>query len=288
MTTTDDTTTNAGELTEISRVGAWLIKKVVRRTDALVRFASVSHVSISGKLSEIERWPIECPLTDADALTLGAEVERAATEDAESLSAPGKYIVKLLGGSDAKRELGRLPLRIDPESSEDNEAMSEPPTSKGLTAQAMRHVEGVMRLSVGSSASTIQTLQRALARSHETIEKMMAERLENMHAIEMAESRRHERDLELVQSRNKAKFQEETFRQLAILGPVVVNKLVGKQILPEVMDPKMMQLKALLGSLTEEQLSGLGQVLAPTQVISFLQFYESFREQELTKTNGAS
>ncbi len=76
------------------------------------------------------------------------------------------------------------------------------------------------------------------------------------------------------------------FERVRILLPVVANKVLGKTVFPESVDPRVMLVKEWAESLTTKQVDALKNVLGPEQMIGLLEAVEKTQEDKFERPIG--
>jgi len=146
---------------------------------------------------------------------------------------------------------------------------SEPATAKGINSQQMRHNEVLVRMMVANTASMQQHAERVLERAYSRIHHLEEDRYK---MIEMAEgmlNERSKRELAEAAERDKLLRYDEAWQSARVLLPTVVNKLAGKNLLPEKTTPTDEIVIRLIGSLTPDQFAKIQSVLDPMQIAGF-------------------
>lgn len=218
-------------------------------------------------------------------------IEEAAHDDAESLGGHQKYLL-LAYYQNSTKPLARCGFRVDAgddDDDSDEELASEPANAKGLVAQAMRHQEGNFRTSVMATNHVINMMQRTIDTQQETINTLLASKMDTIKLVEDLVSQRHERDLAAAEQKALLDMKENLVKKGMLLAPLVVNKLAGKKIMPEDMSSKEALLSEFAKSLTQEQVLAIHQQLNPAQAAAMLEILKSVLPQEEEKTtNGES
>src|ERR1700685_3418913 len=127
------------------------------------------HVNVNDKTAALAEWP----LADLDGVTLTSTCEDIGArlqDDASQLGGMQRYILTAWQGDKC---LGRMTVRAKGEEAEDKDdgVLSEPANSKGLVAQTMRHLEGVMKTAL-VHASVPQIAMGMLIKQNETMAAM--------------------------------------------------------------------------------------------------------------------
>lgn len=226
------------------------------------------HLSISQRKTRVakhDRWE------DPD------DVASVIYEEAKSTAAafPGPQSF-LLTAHDKDDRDGISPLattgfRVDPsEGGLGGDAMgSEPPTSEGLHAQLMRHVESKEKTIGAMFGTVLSHLLRQNEKQSEQIEHLLAARLQNVTIMEELHSQKHVRDMEAKE------VEEANERKKAMMGkimtylPVAINHLAGKELVRQKDSELELVSKEFVASLTLPQLDALrdANLLKPEQMV---------------------
>jgi hypothetical protein len=150
----------------------------------------------------------------------------AATDDAKGMMGPQAYWLEIRS-VESKEVLGRKSITVDGEMHEKGRG-SESPDEWGLTAQAMRHMEGVLKMTLNAINQSAQNQQRENERmaaqltehSRTEIERMAMQRQLNQ---DVANQRVEEARI-IAQS----KRDEWLMRQVEVLIPIGASKLLGE------------------------------------------------------------
>lgn len=154
-------------------------------------------------------------------------------------------------------------LRLSPDNVEETGGLSEPANKDGILKQLMRHNEAIMRTLVHSASSTHQYQTRMLEVLSNAQIQSQEKQLEAARMIEELQTEQHERDLATEESRRKARQTDELITTVKRLGPVVVNKLVGKNVVPMTATPQSEMVDNLLKEVTPEEAAQIYEVLGP-------------------------
>jgi len=273
--------------TERKKLEQWLRRQLYAR-DNCSKFA-MRHISSEGKAGN-EVWSIDVPkkgLSEEKMETLLGEINQCAYDDACGIGGLQRYVVQSFH-SGSEKPSQRYVFRVEGESPEDDGMDSEPATQKGLIAQQMRHNEALARTITMMVTQLGPSFNRTIGQLTEHNEKLMDKHMENIVATEELLSLKHTRDLEMKQLESKDKRANDVWEKAQILVPFVANRLLGKKVLPESIEPQMAMLKALLSSFSQEQVQNLMMGMSVEQRMAFLEFYETFRaeHEEKMKSNG--
>lgn len=163
---------------------------------------------------------------------LGELFLKKARVHSEELSGPQMFVILAFWGGRVEPE-ARKPIRIQGDASMTGQLETEGPTGTGLVQQAMRHMEAIMALSVRQTSILFDAQNQTI--QHQTVQLNNA-RNENVAAfnaikemlMEKATDQHRHRMEELNYLRSS-----ETRRNLMKLAPAFLNRLSGKEIVPE-------------------------------------------------------
>ncbi len=236
----------------------------------------------AGKGGDVQTFPLKKVPDETKLESLLNDIEQAAQDDAEGLGGLQKYVlIAIRQGTGAAG--GRFSFNMQGSDDSDEDAFnSEPASLKGIASQQMRHNEIIMRTSVMATNQVITTLQRTISRQADLIEKMEADRAGTFQLMEELQSQKHERDIQTANHLHKQEVQKELLGKVTLLLPSVINKLTGKKVMKEGASPEAMAIKEFMASLKPQQMEALSSILAPEQLISIMNMYESVREVEPT------
>ena len=219
-----------------------------------------------------------------------SDVIDAAQEDANALHSGLQLYAVFAYFTNNPNYVPRRFFRVGAEEEYDPEASgadpSETPDSRGLVAQAMRHVEAIMKTSVLNTSYLIQTLQQENAGLRQTVQQqgelsiemgaLVQETLDNSTARRLAEK----------EAENKQNMMGAVFEHLKLLLPVILNKISGQKIAPET-DPSFQLLAALFEGMPAEQQQALvTDFLTPTQSAVFAEFIDTYEKRKRALTSA--
>lgn len=264
---------------------AWLRKQLfIARDEGTCNKLVLKHIQIGNKLgNEVACLRVPAAVNDDFLVTAINEVEAAAAADAGGIGGTQSYIVQAFFENDADKALARFTFRVagDDEEDENDGLNSEPPNRIGLTSQLMRHTEAIMRTGTMATGQVVAVMQRTIANLTESNERLMAQRMESYQLIEELQSQKHERDLLTSREAMKQQMIRETFEKATLLLPVVINKLTGKNVLPEKKTGGEIMIKEFMNSLTPEQGEKLQTILNPAQLTVVLSMMEGFAKEDM-------
>jgi hypothetical protein len=268
-----------------NELAEWVAKQLARRGKGrLVRLA-LRHLGASKQASgDVEG--VDVP-EDTDAgwvESTSTWLFTAAQADARALTGANEsYVVLAFFEKDASMPAARHSMRVrggaDADMEDDSDPLSsEPATSEGALAQMMRHNEVLMKMATQGSMRTIEALTRQLGTVTATNERMQAQRLEGIQAMEDLAQRKHERDIEarIIEATEQRK--DELVGMAMPLIPMLANKLAGVKLLPGGIETGD-GVRALLASITPDQVEKLFPILHPTQQTLLGTMFQEFKAE---------
>jgi hypothetical protein len=255
---------------------AWLRRHLYNERDnqRCSRFV-LHHMGAAGKLGS-EVFTISSDIPEERIEATAEEIFEAGEADASGIGNGLQTYVVLAFYGDNKRHNGRFTFRARGDEDDwDGGETTEPPTTQGAMAQAMRHTEVIMRSSSAGMGAAFNGLQHMVTRQSEIINQMMEERFKTAELLEALSSKTHERELELLREARKDDTQRQLLENFKPMIPVVMNKLAGKQMLPAA-DPQSMMLKELFKTMEPEQLAAIQGVLTPQQAMIVLSIAQNY------------
>lgn len=252
----------------------------------LSRF-TVKHSSQGSKGSLVGEHKVEQMTTD-DVRDCADALEAMVNDDAAGMGGMQRYVIESWH-DDSESASARFALRVqgyDPDVDNMDSDDAEPPTKAGALSQQMRHNEMIMRTLVAGMGGAIQSLQRSASRNAELVEKLMEQRLEDFRVVEEAQSRKHERELELLERNAEIDRKDLLMEKGLTLLPAVVNRMAGKQILAAP-SPRDAMLKGLVETLTPQQLNGVASQLSGEQQIVLLELIQAYQDDEKRSSGGS-
>ncbi len=260
------------------KLEAWLRRHLYNERDEqrCSRFI-IHHMGAAGKLGS-EVFTVLSDIPEENIESTAEEIFEAGEADASGIgSGLQTYVVLAFYGQD-KRHNGRFTFRArgnDEESDLDGGETSEPPTTQGAMAQAMRHTEAILRTSIPGWGAAFQGLQHMVSQQSQVIETLMGDRFKTAELIETLTTAKHEREIEILREARKDDTQKQLLENFKPLIPVVLNKLAGKKMLPET-DPQSMMLRELFQTMKPEQLAAIQSALTPQQAMIVLSIANNY------------
>lgn len=253
-----------------------------RRGEGVCDRMVLKHLSLGKSTGqEVQTFYLEARLVEKAFSDLIDQIMASAHEDASGIGGTQRYVLTAYFKDDDDAK-SRLVFRAkgDEGDEDDDPIDSEPPTRSGLVAQQMRHNEVILRSSHFMMGQTLTALQRDNEALREENHKLREERREYIEHYEELLSQRHERDLKTKEHEFMLQAKGDAWNKITLIAPALVNKMLGKKLLPEKTTPEAMAFKSLVDSITPEQMQSLQSVFTPDQVISFLQLYEANRDKD--------
>ena len=274
-----------------SKLERWLRQQILIADDERGRCKRiVVRHTVSGKLGqEIATFKVPIKALDDDwfAETLSA-IDAAIADDADPLGGVQTYVIFPFF-EETDKPGSRFTVRETSSTVEDPESIeSEPATKTGLLAQLMRHNEANARTSALALGTILNTLRTTNQRQAETIEKLLTDRQSNFETMERLKSEEVERSIVMKREETSERMKGELFEKLALLLPIAVNKIAGKNLLPAKRTGTETVIQGLIESITPEQLAKLGEVMRPEQMAALLEVFQSMQGTEGDKNEGGN
>ena len=131
---------------------------------------------------------------------------------------------------------------------------SEPPTNEGLLAHLMRHNNEMFRLHNASVGALTSHLARTVEKQADQIDKLMGDRMNTIEVVEGLLSQKHTRDLEVEKTKADITRKNEMWEKIAQLGPILINKLAGQELVRQKHSTLEASIMSFLESLPHSQL----------------------------------
>jgi hypothetical protein len=278
----------------VKKLEHWLRKQVyIEREEGRCERFTLRHVLPTGKAgNEVLTQTVPDQLQESTCEGIAQEFETAASSDASGLGGVQTYVIQAICGEEGK-SVARMTFRVagEDDNADDDSMSSEPATKTGLTAQAMRHTEAIMRNSVMMQGQVYGNMQRMLDSAMGALNDTLNEKLAMVKLIEDLATEKHRRELETKKEEHSMMLKTAAYEKLALLAPGMINKLSGKKLLPEAASPVELGIRAFADSLTPQQLEVISQTLHPEQMIalgSILQKEELPNEQPANRLKSGN
>lgn len=266
----------------------WLSRELVKdRKDKPICKITLRHAAPGTKGNEVETVDLtERTLSLDNIPDLAEEIISRAQTDADGIGGVQRYTVTLYAVNEVRAVL-RWPFRIRANGDEFEDAGDEAPNAKGLLTQLMRHNEAIAKTMVHAVAGITTVMARRLESSDNTVTRLTEQHHRNMELLEEAKSEQHTRDMELLTTEASETRKNQMFEKLALLVPVMINKLAGQKVL-NAEDPAAMMLKAFSESISPEQFQSIQKTLKPEQLILLAQILQPVKQLPSGGNNGTS
>lgn len=224
----------------------------------------IRHIDDFGKAKhEIDTVTVPRMATPEHLDDIIADLSRIIEFDAEEMDGgPPKY--GIFACFEKAEDTARFLLRVRNARTEENDGLveNEPPNKNGLTAQAMRHSEGAVRTLVTGMQVAFKAQQEVIERQVTMIDALMSKHLAYITAIEEANDRKSEREVETIKAVSAAEQKERALEKFFLMGSVAVSRLKGKTSAKEIDKNETVTTGDILTlqffeSLTEEQRNNL-------------------------------
>lgn len=274
-------------LTNEKRIVEWLKRNAyTEREEGTFLKVIVRHVHNKSKVGD-EMANFDVPKlaerSEDWAEDLGREIVNTLTVEAAQFGGMQHYAAYSVY-SDAEKPVNRCILSIQGTISEDDDGLlSEPPTKEGMVAQAMRHQEANARILMATVGSMTESMRRQNERLSSMVEKLLTDKFENAEAMIEMLDQKQARDIELMKEKAKANAFEEGIKTVKMLGPAVLNRVLGAKVLPESQSGLSQVARALYGSLTQEQVANLSKTFTQEQLIQFFSIGETLADTDEKK-----
>jgi len=237
----------------------------------------LSQITLKHQLSkngQIKSWPFSKRDTDVDDLQV--QILELAQEHASGIGGMQKYVVGAVYPSGVQT----LTIRVFGGDDDDDASGSSSDKSSipAVVAALIRYNETLTRCLIETTTSTNQVLAKTVQEQQAQIAQQNNERVEAIVLQEQMLSMQADRELAAMMAKAKNENQQKLLQNLLMLAPSVVNRIAGREVLPEQVSPALQAIKGVFTSLTEEQMSKLTDILTPAQTITVLDLYQKFLE----------
>lgn len=243
------------------------------------------HIAAGNKIGNtIREFELSTSLTPEDVEAMANEIQLSSSDDATGLGGNIQKYALLVYKEKKDDPISRLIFAsaIDTVDTEFGDTLdSEPPTTKGIVTQLMRHNEAIMKTHSMSIATVLTAQQRTINRQSEQLEMLTGKHFETVELIEELTSGKHTRELEEKRLDLKLDMQKQAFGNVKMLMPAIINKIAKRKIMKEDVTPPMMLLKQFADSIKPEQFSKLLESLGPEQKVAFQELYMSLNDIDI-------
>lgn len=153
------------------------------------------------------------------------------------------------------------------------------------TGRMMQHTETIFRLRFGfveELRSQNSDLRQELKLTRDRVQTLEGKNLEVVKLFEELQNEKHKRELEWMKIQREERFYDTVERQVTLLGPLVANKIAGKNLLPSG-DLRVVAIEELLLTLTDAQKTNLEALLEPAQRAVLSDLIDMARDRRKTE-----
>jgi hypothetical protein len=211
-----------------------------------------------------------------------AKIVNAMAIDADGIGGVQKYVLLAFRSKIPERPTARLVHRMrvesdDPSAEGEGEGGfdSEGATKHGLLAQLMRHNEAHARTNAMMVQSSVNALERVVRRLSEQNDKLQEHRESTLELVEQLQSFRLERELETAKAEASIKMKGELLDEVKLLAPSIVNRLSGRNLLPEKADMGLLAVQRFVKSLSQEQIAKMTSEMTNDQQIALAELVQA-------------
>jgi len=238
---------------------------------------TLAHGKSSGAAARLHAWAIvDGQRTQPAAQSLAREVYDVAHDHAGAFDGVQRYALAAFYGEEI--EPGRTgAFRVSVDAGRDSSSAAEPTeeaTGRGMLAQTMRHNEALTRFTLQSAETVTRSLAQQLGELRMENSELRTRLHDSMTAVEKAMSEQHNRELESRRFELRSVAQRELVQKIDLLFPVLLNRLSGIRALPA--GPGGDTMRALVSSISQEQLQAIGNVLRPEQAVAFIDVLQGY------------
>ncbi len=226
---------------------------------------------------------------DLDREELAASIEIRAEQDSTALASPTNVYSVVAKFDDPKKRSPRCIFRVKGcEVEEDGGGPTEPANAEGLTGQAMRHSEAMMRQTVALTIGVSGTQAETIARLSEQVSQMGAKHFEYVMTIEELLSEKALREIE-----HKREMQKMEMRATAMKEGLPLAKMLGAKVLtggkiPAEQSPIVNALRAFVQQLDPEKFQKILSALSPIEQAGLLEILTTLTADEQTEKEKAN
>ncbi len=282
---------------DIEKCQAWLRKRIVDHGDAkrACRVIKMFHVQGDQRQGSVAEYPIG---PDENINNLTAQIASDAQNDATGQGETAQFQLLAYYGTHDKKvtsstaEGGRLVFYMESlrvASPEGGMTATYSPDAKGHLKQMMDHTQSMMQMTVGATTDIhrrmsyiIDSQQEALKEREKTIARLENDRIRMIVEYEKTLSEDSKRELERAEAYARIKQQEKLMAGLVMIAPIIINKLMGKRLLPEAMDARAQEMKALVRSILDnpEQIGAIAATMSVEQQLVFKNVLLEFQAEQ--------
>jgi hypothetical protein len=276
------------QVPDTTRLERWIRDQILheRAAGKVVRF-ELRHLSVGAKMGQ-DVCTIdvrEDDICEGWFNSTTAHLLSSANSDADGIGeGTQRYVVLVYRAEEPDKSRGRFAFVVacvaDKEENEGYE--SEPPNKIGVLSQTMRHNEALQRamnerdrIYFGTMSSLLGHVQRMCGTLSEENERLRNKELENIHVTQELFDMRDQRLLEAKKADAGIEMRTKMLEEIKLLGPAIINRLAGKDVVPQAKDGKSIAIERFVESLTEEQKLEFSKHLTSSQQIALLELINS-------------
>lgn len=243
-------------------------------THNLPRYIDASDAPTMTDLESAANELVNSAMEDADSLNRG--VQRyvcMAFHDQRPGESQGRCILVLSGGKESFRSDSSAEMGVG------DVGDSETPDARGLMAQHMRFTEAMQKQNAFATGAALRTLVEQNQFLSKNLRELMEKNLQTYAMLEHTLSQQAERDLAAKKQAVVIRGVEDLADKLKILLPHMVNKAVGRKLLPTKSSPGEQELASLVETIRPDQIDALNKTLNPDQMMALLSIMERVLKQ---------
>jgi hypothetical protein len=276
-------------MASIDRIAKFIAQSVRNMTDhgSCVKI-ELRQIVDGGANRPMNEWAIKdvSEASSDDAVEeLAAEIYAYAQEDANAYSTPNRYVLCAWFGSQKQAD-ARSPAFVMRGEGDAEAGPTETADAKGLAAQAMRHVEVIMRQATSSYAQVLDAQDKTIARLSNALEKREDREISVMELANDLITHKQDGEIRLMEARQKAKQKEAIGSAIKMIGPVLVNKFAGKDIFPSDDSPLMVSLEGVFEEIPDDVFMEFASKLSEPARIALTELYQALARRKGERIQG--
>jgi hypothetical protein len=220
-------------------------------------------------------------------IDVASRFEEAANDDAEGLGGLQSYVLSSYFTAVPDKIRERLSFRLAKESDSDDEINNtEAPTERGITQQLMRHNEANARVMTMGMAEVVRQQNRMIERISQTNETLMDKHFNVLELYEKMLISDSARDIDKMKVTSEIHRTDQVVEKMMVLAPAVVNRFMGKNMLPEKATPAEMMVMTLMKSLKPDQMNTIMSAMEPEQQLMIVELMQSQQRRDEAERKG--
>lgn len=240
----------------------------------------------------IESWQVE---RDTDLDLLADSIIDTLVQHANGLGELQRYELLSFAGTGAAHMKTHTMNHRGPSLSDDGSgsdsgmdmpgSMTEGPTTRGHMHMMMRMTNDMHKSSIGGYGNMVLMLTRQLEQREARIQQLERTNTETFRLQQELLDRHEEREIERAKRRRRTEIEDMVVKQVFMVAPTIVNKLLGQNLLPESKNGDTELIKALLDSLSEEQMAQIQHIFKPEQFQAVADLYLKYKDEHEAEQN---